>query len=113
MPSSRSDAATVWNRSAAFRHFATFRGATQSQQHIKPLHDYVAARLVIEGGFPPDDLLPRPPLKVLRTGGRNRLAYAPDSAIRSEGTILGGLKTKNLDIVQIQFLFLLVKFGRS
>ena len=63
------------------------------------MHDYVAARLVIEGGFHPDDVLPRPPLRMLRTGGRNRLAYAPDSAISGEGTILGGLKTKSLDIV--------------
>ena len=59
MPSSSGNVATVLNRSAAFRHFAEFRGATQSQQHIKPLHAYEAARLVIEGGFPPDDLLPR------------------------------------------------------
>ena len=95
MPSSSDDAAPVFNRSAAFRHFARFRGATQSQ----PLHDYVAARLVIEGGFSPDDLLPRPPLQVQRTGGRNYLVCAPESAASGEGTILGGLKTKNLDIV--------------
>ena len=42
---------------------------------------------------------PRPPLQALRTGGRNRLAYAPDSAVSGEGTVLGGLKTKNLDVV--------------
>ena len=56
MPSSSDDAAPVFNRSAAFEHFARFSGATQSQQHIKPLHDYVAARLVMKGGFSPDDL---------------------------------------------------------
>ena len=99
MPSRGGETATVLNRSAAFGRFATFRGRTQSQQHIKPLHDYVAARLVIEGGFHPDDLLPRPPLQMLRTGGRNLLACAPDSAISGERTILGGLKTKSLDIV--------------
>ena len=99
MTSSSDDAAPVFNRSAAFRHFASFSGATQSQQHIKPLHDYVAARLVIEGGFSPDDLLPRPPLQVRSTRGRHHLIYTPESTASGEGTILGGLKTKNLDIV--------------
>ncbi len=41
------------NRVNAFRHFAEFDGRTQSQQHIKPLHDYVTSRLVLEGGFHP------------------------------------------------------------
>ena len=48
------------NRLNAFRHFAVFDGPTQSQQHIKPLHDYVTSRLVLEGGFHPDQLVPHP-----------------------------------------------------
>ena len=87
------------DRATALRHFAGFRGTTQSQQHIKPLHEYVAARLVLEGGFAPDDLLPHPPLQA--TGHRRvpRLSYAPEGATRAEATILGGLKTKSVDIV--------------
>ena len=85
------------SRTEAFRHFATFAGPTQSQQHIKPLHEYVTARLVLEGGFAPDELRPRPPLRV--APGTNRLVYDPDHATSSEATILGGLKTKNVDIV--------------
>ena len=48
----------------ALRHFATYDGPTQSQQHIKPLHWYVTCRLVLEGGFHPDELTPRPPFTV-------------------------------------------------
>ena len=42
---------------AALAHFVTFHGSTQSQRHIKPLHWYVACRLVVEGGFDPDETL--------------------------------------------------------
>ena len=87
----------VPTRAEAFRRFATFAGPTQSQQHIKPLHEYVTARLVFEGGFAPDELAPRPPLRV--EPGTNRLVHAPDQATNAEATILGGLKTKNVDIV--------------
>ena len=44
---------------SALAHFATFRGSTQSQRHIKPLHWYVACRLVVEGGFEPEEIVPR------------------------------------------------------
>ena len=84
------------NRTEAFRRFATFAGRTQSQQHIKPLHEYVTARLVLEGGFAPDDLRPHPPFTMR---GKNRLVHAPDQATSAEATILGGLKTKNVDVV--------------
>ena len=86
-------------RTEAFRHFATFAGPTQSQEHIKPLHQYVTARLVIEGGFFPDDLRPHPPLAIVKERGTERLAYAPNEATSAEATILGGLKTKNVDVV--------------
>jgi hypothetical protein len=38
-------------RADAFEAFAGFTGKTQSASHIKPLHWYVAGRLVIEGGL--------------------------------------------------------------
>lgn len=87
------------SRQEALEHFATFDGPTQSQQHIKPLHRYVTTRLVLEGGFAPDELRPRPPLDVVSGRGGRRLVYAPDNATSTEATILGGLKTKDVDIV--------------
>jgi hypothetical protein len=83
----------------ALHHFGTYAGATQSQQHIKPLHWYVACRLVLEGGFHPDDIAPRPPFRVEKKGGRYFLHFDPSLATGGERTILGGLKTKNVDVV--------------
>lgn len=83
----------------ALHHFATSDGPTQSQQHIKPLHWYVASRLVLEGGFHPDEVTPRPPFAVQRKNNRNELTFDPGSASGGERTILGGLKTKNVDVV--------------
>jgi hypothetical protein len=83
----------------ALEHFATYSGATQSQQHIKPLHWYVACRLVIEGGFHPDEINPHPPFEVRRFGSTRLLVYNPAKATGAESTILGGLKTKNVDVV--------------
>ena len=87
---------------AALRKFATYDGATQSQQHIKPLHWYVACRLVVEGGFLPDEITPRPPFTVKRVGKRSILSHAPESASSGEATVLGGLKTKNVDVVALK-----------
>ena len=87
------------DRLNAFRHFAQFDGPTQSQEHIRPLHEYVTSRLVLEGGFHPRELTPRPPLRATRTGNRNEIAYDPKEVTRGEATILGGLKTKSVDIV--------------
>jgi hypothetical protein len=83
----------------ALRHFATYNGPTQSQQHIKPLHWYVACRLVLEGGFHPDDITPHPPFSVVHKKGENLLLFDPAKATGGERTILGGLKTKNVDVV--------------
>ena len=80
-------------------HFATYSGATQSQQHIKPLHWYVACRLVLEGGFHPDDIMPRPPFDVITRNGKHFLHFDASKATGGERTILGGLKTKNVDVV--------------
>lgn len=83
----------------ALEHFATYAGPTQSQQHIKPLHWYVACRLVLEGGFHPDEITPRPPFAVQQRGRDRLLSFEPGRATGGEGTILGGLKTKNVDVV--------------
>ena len=87
------------NERDALQHFATYTGSTQSQQHIKPLHWYVATRLVLEGGFRPEDITPRPPFEARRRAGAWHLSYDPALAQGGEATVLGGLKTKNVDVV--------------
>jgi hypothetical protein len=72
---------------------------TQGAEHIKPLHWYVSCRLVIEGGFDPDDIVPRPPFVVHTVGRRMQLEFDPVAAGSGERTILGGLKTKVVDVV--------------
>jgi hypothetical protein len=75
---------------------------TQSARHIKPLHWYIAARLAIEGGFHPNEITPRPPIRVESVGrGRDRryrLHYDPSAGRPGEHTILGGVKTKQVDV---------------
>lgn len=50
---------------------------TQDQNHIQPLHWHIAARLVIEGGFRPEDVTPRPPFRaeVIRERGGEQAAF--------------------------------------
>jgi hypothetical protein len=72
---------------------------TQGQHHIKPLHQHIAIRLVIEGGFQPEEITPHPPLVVESRGGRNRLVFDATVQRENEQTVLGGLKTKDIDIV--------------
>jgi len=74
-------------------------GHHQSSEHIRPLHWHVACRLVIEGGFHPDDVTPRPPFLVRPRQRMQILEYAPESAGSGERTLLGGLKTKAVDVV--------------
>ena len=89
-----------WRSQAeAFNHFATYEGATQSQQHIKPLHWYVACRLVLEGGFHPDELKPRPPFTVSRRDDQHLIRIDEKTGTGGEATVLGGLKTKSVDVV--------------
>jgi hypothetical protein len=85
----------------ALRTFATSIEKTQSQRHIKPLHWYVACRLVIEGGFDPDSIVPRPPFIVDRRSGRRTLIYDPSRAEKDELSVLGGLKTKSVDVAVV------------
>ncbi|MBX9601292.1 MAG: hypothetical protein K2X35_09815 [Bryobacteraceae bacterium] len=63
------------------------------------MHWYVACRLVLEGGFHPDEINPHPPFAVTKDRRGKMLVYDPQSATGTEGTILGGLKTKNVDVV--------------
>ena len=101
MPSEDEGKFCRWtSQAAALAEFASFTGKTQSASHIKPLHWYVACRLVLEGGFDPDDIVPRPPFRVQRRSGRAPLLhFDPDLGGKGERTVLGGLKTKNVDIV--------------
>jgi hypothetical protein len=87
------------NERDALLHFATYDGSTQSQQHIKPLHWYVASRLVLEGGFRPEEITPRPPFEARKRAGVWHLTYNSDLGEGGEATVLGGLKTKNVDVV--------------
>ena len=79
------------NLRQALYHFATYIGPTQSQQHIKPLHWYVACRLVLEGGFHPNNITPRPPFAVVARRGESVLQFAPKSPVFShaEGVASG------------------------
>lgn len=96
----RNFSACRWiNGPEAFHHFATYKGTTQSQQHIKPLHWYVACRLVLEGGFHPNEITPHPPFSVKEKGSKLLLCFDPGSADGKERTLLGGLKTKDVDVV--------------
>jgi hypothetical protein len=79
--------------------FATWAKNTQSEGHIRPLHFYTASRLVVEGGFHPDAVTPRPPFRVERADKLFRLIHDPASARPGEDTVFGGLKTKDVDVV--------------
>jgi hypothetical protein len=100
MPDEKLNVCRWTTQNDALRAFASFTGKTQSASHIKPLHWYVASRLVLEGGLNPDDITPRPPFRVERRSGQPpRLHLDPKLAGGGERTILGGLKTKNVDVV--------------
>ncbi len=71
----------------------------RAQEHIKPFHYYSAIRLVLEGGFEPESILPGPPFVSTRqTLERYELKYAPDRVSTSEATVLGGLRAKRVDL---------------
>lgn len=76
---------------------------TQSQEHIRPLHWHIACRLVIEGGFRPEYVTPTPPLRVDSSGSGNnrshRLLFDVGAAKGGDRVVLGGLKTKSVDVV--------------
>lgn len=83
----------------ALEAFVLNASGHQGQGHIRPLHYYVASRLVVEGGFHPDEITPRPPFRVMERSGRKLLEHDPESGGSGERTVLGGLKTKAVDVV--------------
>lgn len=89
-------------------HFLTLREAiqelcgtakTQSAKHIKPVHFHCGTRQILEGGFPPSWLLPRPGLSsAARTNREHTLQVDSRQEDRSECSVLGGIKHKNIDV---------------
>lgn len=91
---------TEWTTLAdALRTFVLAEDGTQGSSHIDGLHWHVAARLVVEGGFHPDCIKPRPPFKVRKKGRRLLLEFDSRAGAAGEATVLGGLKTKDIDVV--------------
>ncbi|MCP5538823.1 MAG: hypothetical protein H7A53_01605 [Akkermansiaceae bacterium] len=57
-------------------------------------------RLAIEGGFDPEEITPHPPLRSEKSNkGNRRLVHDPAVENSVERTVLGGLKTKDIDVV--------------
>ena len=73
--------------------------STESGDHIRPLHRYLAMRLVIEGGFLPEELSPTPPLRAEYHNGDWYLSFDSASESKKEQIVLGALKSKRIDIV--------------
>lgn len=72
---------------------------TQSGGHIKPVHLHCSHRLVLQGGFPPEWLLPTPPLASKeRTNTEYELRYDARAEDHSEHSVLGGIKHKDIDV---------------
>lgn len=86
----------------ALAEFVYPAGRTQTQAHIRPLHAYVACRLVVEGGFLPDEITPRPPFVVEQRSGAPSLVHRPEAGGSGEQTVLGGLKTKDVDVTVVK-----------
>ena len=85
----------------ALRVFAS-ADSHQSQEHIKPTHRYTAIRLVVEGGFLPEEVFPHPPLLANSIGAHLSLEYAPSAETSGELTVFGGMKTKQIDVVVLK-----------
>jgi hypothetical protein len=83
---------------SALKGFVT-ASSTQDQGHIKPMHKYGSLRLVLEGGFLPEELTPRSPLKHQLRGGKYLLSFDFAQESSSERAIIGGVKSKNVDVV--------------
>ncbi len=79
--------------------FVRAESGVQGSHHIRPLHWYIACRLVIDGGFMPDEIKPHPPFRVESGKNGPRLVYDESKADNSEATVFGGLKTKDIDVV--------------
>ena len=72
---------------------------TQSQEHIKPIHAYCAARLVLEGGFPPEWVHPKQSFASKKvTNAVYELSANSTPRSSSEQRVLGGIKYKDIDV---------------
>ena len=71
---------------------------TQPGGLVNSLRWYVASRLVIEGGFDPDWIRPRPPITVDRHRHGLLLAHDPDAAKPERLTLPGALKAAEPDV---------------
>jgi hypothetical protein len=91
-------AAEFLNIESALRVFATAT-VHQSAEHIKPTHRHIALRLVLEGGFFPEEVKPHPPIRAVRASTGWSLEYAPEAETTNEMTVFGGMKTKQIDVV--------------
>lgn len=72
---------------------------TQSQEHIRPLHKHFAIRLVVEGGFLPQEVAPHPPLRSIQRAGMHVLESDVSLETSTEQSVIGGLKSKKIDVV--------------
>ncbi len=70
----------------------------QPGQLVNSLRRYVANRLVIEGGFDPDWIWPRPPITVDRDRDGLLLSHDPDAANADRLTLPGALKAAKPDV---------------
>ncbi|MGA2982345.1 MAG: hypothetical protein ABSG32_00940 [Terriglobia bacterium] len=72
---------------------------TQSQEHIKQVQAYCATRLVLEGGFPPEWVLPRRPFASRKVNNAVfELSVQEKVKSTSEQRVLGGIKYKDVDV---------------
>jgi len=75
---------------------------TQSGEHIKPLHGYCAARLVLEDGFSPEHISPGTPLKSIKiNNSTHELDISSETPRKSEHRVLGGIKYKAVDVTTV------------
>jgi hypothetical protein len=74
--------------------------STESQAHVKLFHDYVALRLILEGGFLPEEVTPRTPLSCTKeTLTEHRLGYDETQSTGGEANVLGEYRSKQTDVV--------------
>ena len=82
----------------AINRFASSDPNGQPGERIRALRRYAACRLVIEGGFQPDRIRPRPPISVERNRRGAFLRHDPDAAKPGRRTLLGGLTPRRVDV---------------
>src|SRR5208283_2061105 len=72
---------------------------TQSGLHIRPFHGHCSSRLLLEGGFPPEWMHPRPAMASKAcSNNRYELSYSKAAENPTEQSVLGGMKYKNVDV---------------